>query len=220
MKNMGCKNLRIIGDKSEFSDHQVRTLAVHAADIWENALFFPPSIIGLTQALSDCTIAAGTTRRMGQKRKSWGMTPEQFAVFGSQSGDSKKAVVFGNERTGLTDEELGCCTLAVNIPTSDTFPSLNLSHAVQIMTYTLFRAYDTKHRGYEPIQLSRLEDITQSISENLTRIGLYKTSGKVDNDEFLQGVFSRAALSEGEAKRLKDLFQKITYIKTQCVQDK
>lgn len=220
MKNMGCTDLRIVGDKNSFSDQEVRRLAVHASDIWENARFFHPSKEGLTEALSDCSIAAGTTRRMGQKRKSWGMTPDQFAVFASQSGDSKKAVVFGTERTGLTDEELSCCTVAVNIPTSDTFPSLNLSHAVQIMTYTLFKEYDSKNRGYEPIEISRLAKITKRIGENLTRIGLYKTSGKVDNDEFLQDIFSRAALSEGEAKRLESLFQKITYIKTECLQDK
>ena len=33
-----------------------------------------------------------------------------------EAGAGKIAVVFGNERTGLTDEELDCCSLAINIP--------------------------------------------------------------------------------------------------------
>ena len=66
------------------------------------------------------------------------MTPEQFARGMKEAGAGKVAVVFGNERTGLTDEELDCCSLAINIPSNDDFPSLNLSHAVQVMTYALF----------------------------------------------------------------------------------
>ena len=53
--------------------------------------------------------------------------------------NAKVAVIFGNERTGLTDEQLDECNLGVTIPSSDNFGSLNLSHAVQIMSYHLFR---------------------------------------------------------------------------------
>ncbi len=213
MKTMACSDLRIIGNKSDYADQQVRNLSVHAADVWDSAVFYPPTIEGLKNAMADCTISAGTTRRMGQKRKSWGMTPEQFAQNTKNASSGKAALVFGNERTGLTDEELDCCSIAVNIPSSDDFPSLNLSHAVQIMTYTLFRAYDGQNRGYEPIALSRLQLLVDSLSGHIDRIGLYTHSGKEENNRFLEGILARAALSEGEAKKLEQLFKKMAYIK-------
>lgn len=217
---MNCHELRIIGNKDEFSDHQVRMLAVHASDIWESALFYPPTIDGLKKAMENCALSAGTTRRMGQKRKSWGMTPEQFAEYIKTEAIGKIALVFGNERTGLTDEELNCCSVAVNIPSNDIFPSLNLSHAVQIMTYTLFRAYDERNRGYEAINVSRVQGLVGTISGYLDRIGLYKTSGKEENKRFLEGLFARAALSEREAQKVERLFQKMAFIKTESVRDK
>lgn len=214
MKNNACYDLRIVGTREDYQDAQVRTLAVHAADIWENARFFEPSIHGLREAVADCSIAAGTTRRMGEKRKSWGMTPEQFADNVRTAGVGTCAVIFGNERTGLTDEELDCCTVAVNIPSNDDFPSLNLSHAVQIVAYSLFRALDGHRRGYDPISLERLDSLVGDISAHIDRIGLYRTAGREDNDRFLREIFSRAALSEGEAARLEKLFKKISWIKT------
>jgi tRNA/rRNA methyltransferase/tRNA (cytidine32/uridine32-2'-O)-methyltransferase len=50
------------------------------------------------------------------------------------------ALAFGNERSGLDDGELALCNIASHIPVSGAFPSLNLSHAVQIYGYELFRA--------------------------------------------------------------------------------
>lgn len=47
------------------------------------------------------------------------------------------ALVFGNERTGLTNEELQRCHAAVHIPADPTFSSLNLAAAVQVLAYEL-----------------------------------------------------------------------------------
>ncbi|OQA63068.1 MAG: putative tRNA/rRNA methyltransferase [Spirochaetes bacterium ADurb.Bin269] len=213
MKNMGCYTLRIVGKAEDYSDPQVRTLALHAADIWESAQFYPPDAQGLAQAISDCTIAAGTTRRMGQKRKSWGMTPEQFAELTLNAGESTFAAVFGNERTGLTDEELNCCSLALNIPSNDDFPSLNLSHAVQIVTYALFRTRDNRKRGYNHIPLAQVQDLVATISGHMDRIGIYTHAGKEENERFLEGIFARAALSGNEARHIEKLFRKMAYIR-------
>jgi len=220
MKTMACYDLRIVGDRSGYSDEQVRMLSVHAADIWETARFFEPSVSGLREAVSDCTVSAGTTRRMGQKRKSWGMTPEQFAQTVNGGGSRKFAVVFGNERTGLTDEELECCSVAVNIPSNEDFPSLNLSHAVQIMTYTLNRTFDSRERGYEPVSLERLGRLVTAVGAHIDHAGLFKLAGKADNDRFLEGILARAALSEGEAQRFEKLFKTMAYIKTGSDPDK
>ncbi len=214
MKNMGFSDLRIVGKKEDFDEVQVKTLALGAFDIWEKASFFPPDVSGLEAAVSDCSVAAGTTRRKGKRRKAFGLTPEQFSsnIKASASG-AKVAVVFGNERTGLTDEELDVCSLSVSIPTSPDFGSLNLSHAVQVILYVLSRDFDSVPRGYEPVPLSRLKTAVAGMAEDIKRIGLYKYAGGEDNARFLEEIFARAVLSEKELRRLEKLFHKISYIK-------
>ena len=50
------------------------------------------------------------------------------------------ALVFGRERIGLTNEELGRCHLLVNIPANPEYASLNLAAAVQVLCYELMLA--------------------------------------------------------------------------------
>ena len=51
--------------------------------------------------------------------------------------NSKVAIVFGREDRGLTNKELGLCNLHVHIPSSEEYPSLNISQAIQILAYEI-----------------------------------------------------------------------------------
>lgn len=208
MANNGLKNLRIVGKKEDFDEKRVRILAIHAASIWENALFFN----SITEAASDCTIVAGTTRRRGKKRGKL-LLPEEFAdTADGISVDGKVAVVFGNERTGLEEEELDECTMGVTIPSSDEFGSLNLSHAVQIISYHIFRkSLEDKNklsRGSLPVSLERLGKTVDEITDSLQKIGFFKLAGRPDMEKFWRDILSRAALSESEAKYIEKVFNK------------
>lgn len=126
-------------------------------------------------------------------------------------GDSfgqKIAVVFGNERTGLTDEELEECTEGVTIPSSESFGSLNLSHAVQIISYHLFRKKNSHLTGYTPLTLERIDKTVGVISENLKKIGFFKLAGQSDMEHFWRNLLSRSAISESEAKYIEKIFTK------------
>ena len=215
MANNDCYDLRIVGNKTDYDEQEILRLAIHADAIWHNARFFEPSVDGLKAAVADSSIVAGTTRRMGEKRKSWGMTPEEFCSFAWTNAEGLIAVVFGNERTGLTDEELHICSLALNIPSSQVFPSLNLSHAVQLICYTLFRAYSRQQYGYQRIPYTDITAAAEHINEYLCAIGLFKHGGKEDNIRFFQEIIARAGLSIREARYLETLFKKICYIKGQ-----
>ena len=208
MANNSLKTLRIVGKKSDFDEERVRILAIHAASIWENAQFFD----SITEAAKDCTIVAGTTRRRGKKRGKL-LLPEEFAeTADSISTDGKIAVVFGNERTGLEEEELDECTMGVTIPSSEEFGSLNLSHAVQIISYQIFRkSMEGKNkvsRGYTPVSLERLGKTVSEITDNLQKIGFFKLAGREDMSKFWTDILSRAALSESEAQYIEKIFDK------------
>ncbi|MBQ1949566.1 MAG: RNA methyltransferase [Treponema sp.] len=212
MANSDITHLRIVGKKEDYDIEKVHILAIHAAYIYDNAEFFD----SITKATKDCAIAAGTTRRRGQNRKGKLYLPEEFAetadkLTGSPAEGnegSKIAVVFGNERTGLTDDQLKECTMGVTIPSSNDFGSLNLSHAVQIISYHLFRKKNDFLTGYTPLSLERLDKSIKVIADSLQKIGFFKVTGRSDMEAFWRAILSRAGLSEGEAQYIEKVFSK------------
>lgn len=207
MKTMGITHLRIVG-APELDEHTVSYMSVHAFEVFEQALFFED----LRTALSDVVLSAGVTRRRGRKRKTVSLLPEEFAERASLNAAGRAALVFGNERTGLTDAELSECALAVHIPSSPRFPSLNLSHAVQILTYAMHRVGHPS-AAYTPVPRERIEDLTTASIASLAEIGFFTSAGNSIMTEFLRDIFSRAHLSKSEADRVERMFKKIANLK-------
>ena len=216
MANNDISELRIVGKKSDYDIEHIHVLAIHAGGIFDKANFYD----SITEATKDCAICAGTTRRRGKKRGKL-LLPEEFADMADEitsAGDGKAggkvAVIFGNERTGLTDEQLDQCNLGVTIPSSDNFGSLNLSHAVQIMSYHLFRknlqTSRESYRGYTPLTLERIDSTVACITDNMKKIGFFKMPGREDMENFWRSILSRASLSEGEAQYLEKIFNKMS----------
>ncbi len=209
MANNDISELRIVGNKADYDIEHIHVLAIHAGDIFDKANFYN----SITEATADCAICAGTTRRRGKKRGKL-LLPEEFADMAeSITQNAKVAVIFGNERTGLTDEQLDECNLGVTIPSSDNFGSLNLSHAVQIMSYHLFRKAlvqkKGEYHGYTPLTLERVDRTVQTITDNMQKIGFFKMPGREDMENFWRSILSRASLSEGEAQYLEKTFSKM-----------
>ena len=177
MANSGLTKLRIVGRREDYDDEKVRVLAIHSAYIWEQAEFYE----SITEATKDCFFVAGTTRRQGKRRKDKLLLPEELANQVVESGGG--AIVFGNERTGLTDSELDECTMGVTIPSHPDFGSLNLSHAVQVIGYTVFRALSLHSPRVTPVAMERLDGTVQVIADDLQKIGFFSvvTSDVKDN---------------------------------------
>jgi tRNA/rRNA methyltransferase/tRNA (cytidine32/uridine32-2'-O)-methyltransferase len=217
MKNMGLSRLRITGlSPGDFApvEGEIRSRAVHAAGIWEQAAYFDT----LEAAAADCAFLAGTTRRRGRKRKNVTMDSRELALW-LRERPGPAALAFGNERTGLEDAELDLCNIASHIPVSDDFPSLNLSHAVQIYAYELYRALGSGAEdaagallpvkgAWVPLTRGQADSLTVSIVKNLESLGFYRHPGREEQARFIRDFISRAGLSEREGKYLGDIFAK------------
>ncbi len=208
MKNMGLSKLRIAAPEFPLEDQTIRARAVHAGDIWEQAGHFET----LEDAIGDCSLVIGTTRRRGQSRKNISISPRETAEYiTGRSG--KTALVFGNERTGLEKNELALCSMASHIPADDSFPSLNLSHAVQIYAYELFLA---AARGpvsqWVPVDRTVLDPAVKVISDSLEALGFYKQYGREDQERFFRDIFSRAGITLKETRYIEQLFKKIAFL--------
>lgn len=206
MKTMGLRALTIAGSPS-LDLGQAAVLAVHASDVLRNAVFCAT----LQEAVRDATLVAGVTRREGRWRKTHSITPEALADRVSRIEGGTAAVVFGNEESGLSDDELALCHLAVHIPSSPDFPSLNLSHAVQVVAYVLFRGREPgTPSAFTPLRGDQVDRLVQAIIGSLRNIGLMSRPGPRGMAVFWRDILARAQLSAAEAARLEGIFRKIS----------
>ncbi len=208
MKTMEADELAIVGGR-DYDENRILTLALHARDIWHDTLFFAD----LKSALGDCVLSAGVTRRRGKFRKYFSLLPEEFAKRVNTLETGTVAAVFGREADGLSDTELNQCTLAVHIPSSPDFPSLNLSHAVQIICYELFRERHPPTISFAPITGEEVEKVSETVVESFDKIGFFKLDEKEEVRRFYADILTRAALSAKESARLEKMFRKMAGIK-------
>jgi len=231
MKNMGLSRLRLAAPDFSLTDTDgafslseaglgfggdlavIRARAIHAVDVWKKTEIFG----SLSAAVKDCALVIGTTRRRGRHRKQVTMTPSETAAF-LKNHPGPAALIFGNERTGLEDEELELCNFASHIPADEAFPSLNLSHAAQIYAYELFKTFaspgvkgvqsDAVKGQWVPLDQSAVEILVSEIMDNLKTLGFYKRLGQKEQERFFRDIFSRSAMTEREGRYFADIIAK------------
>jgi tRNA (cytidine32/uridine32-2'-O)-methyltransferase len=132
MKNMGQGELVLV--KPRYFPHADATArASGAEDLLESAKV----VSSLDAAIADCCYVAGASAR--SRTIGWpSMLPRECAArLVEESGQGGVAVVFGPEKSGLTNDDLDRCHTLLTIPTDPGFSSLNLAMAVQVITYEL-----------------------------------------------------------------------------------
>jgi len=139
MANLGMSDLVLVAPEANPRDQQARQLSTHGEFILARARI----VADLGEAIADCTLVAGTSARKGGLfRRQSVVLPEEAAeqlVDVLPSGPA--ALVFGPERTGLTDEEVARCHYLIHIPTDPAYPALNLAQAVALCLYELRRTW-------------------------------------------------------------------------------
>lgn len=136
MKTMGLSQLVLVQPRY-FPDPQAEAMASGAGDVLANARV----VASLSEALQGTTLAVALTARRRELA-----VPPMWArdaaaqVVAHLTGDAapgEVALVFGNETSGLSNEDLVMCPRWAMIPVSAEYKSLNLAAAVQILAYEL-----------------------------------------------------------------------------------
>ena len=135
MKNMGLTQLLLVRPR-HFPDPEATARASGADDV----LVAARCVASLAEALEGCGFVAGTTSRDRDQYFRVVDVREAATRIVAEAQRSPAAVVFGAERTGLTNEELETAHALIRIPASPLYPSLNLAMAVQLVTYEIYRA--------------------------------------------------------------------------------
>ncbi len=139
MANFGVTRLRIVGDDIR-NDQFAQIFAVRATHILDKAEIFS----SLEDALEDVEAAWAATARKGSNHSVTRAVIPLEELPDPKSLPATVALVFGRESVGLMNDELALCDIAFTIPTSTEYNSLNLSHAVAVTLYELYRKYAEK----------------------------------------------------------------------------
>ncbi len=206
VKNFDADELVLVSPKAPISDVVMR-FAAHAKDVLKEKTRIVET---LEEAIADAPLAACTSARVGQKTDvlRHPLTPWEFAEIASRY--SGVAVVFGRESTGLTREEISKCHVLVSIPASREYPVLNLSHAVAIVLYELFKRLKMNVSQFH-VDKAREEAIQILLRrlECLARKALGDDQRLVHVLSALRHVIYKADLTAGEASSLTYLAKRI-----------
>jgi TrmH family RNA methyltransferase len=123
------------------------------------------------------------------------------------------ALIFGTERTGLTNADLQRCQAAVHIPADPAFSSLNLAAAVQVLSYELrvaqlargTAAAPGRERDEPPATLAELEGFFEHLERALAAIDFFKGRAATTIMNRLRRLFHRAAPSPREVMILRGI---------------
>jgi TrmH family RNA methyltransferase len=138
MKTMGLKNLTLVQPKN-FPSDIAQAQAVGCVDILNNANITTV----LKDALSSSKLAIGFSAR-SRKSNIPSLSMNELMELLNEYHKENVSIVFGNEQSGLSNEELQLCNYLVSIPTDSAYTSLNLASSVQIFSYEYFKSCDAK----------------------------------------------------------------------------
>lgn len=136
MKNMGISRLRLVNPVPYRDEPDQRRMGYRSQEIVEGA----SDHADLAAALSDATLVFLATARKGKWKKDF-LSPEQAAVkVAERLASDRVALVFGREDQGVTIDECQLANFYIKIPSAVSYPSLNLSQAVMVVVYEVFKA--------------------------------------------------------------------------------
>ena len=197
MANFGFKELALVRPECDFKSGKAKSRAMHGKPVLLKAKQFG----SLGEAVKGCAYAVATSAKQ-RKNRPFLELPAFVKRFSGSS--SKIALVFGPEPSGLSAAEIDECDFVVSIPASRKYSTLNLSHAVCTMLYSLFSP--GKEKGHEfreasPASKKKLLELFEADLKRATRINdraMVRASFKA--------LLARGLLSEKEAKALTAFF--------------
>ena len=204
MKTMGFSDLALVRPR-HFPDPDAVALAAGAADVLQSARVTET----LEAALADASLAVGFSAR-GRDLSHAPLALRELApeILAAATGGTV-ALVFGNETSGLSNEELLRCQRLAHIPANPAYSSLNLAAAVQVACYELATsagAHSLPASGSGDVATG--EDVEGFFAHLESAV---RESGYVDPDhpgrfmDRMRRLFARSGLERAEVRLLRGM---------------
>ncbi len=207
LKTMGLRRIVLVAPRT-FPHDEASALAAGAEDVLDAARV----VETLDEAVADCALVFGCTARTRGVALDE-LAPREAAGRLVAGTAGEVALVFGNERVGLSNDELKRCHAAVRIPSDAEYGSLNLAAAVQVLAYELRLAAlaigeprdgrtDSDDR---PATASELEGYFGHLERTLAAIDFFKGRSSDTMMQRLRRLYFRAALTDREVLILRGI---------------
>ena len=184
--NFEVDELRIVSPKCDIFSLEAKKMALKGHKFLENCKIFDD----LKKAIIDCDLVLASSGRIDLNKNSFfGSSEDIFNWTTSFKKINNLAIIFGREDSGLTNDELLLANKTFYIPTSQTNPSLNLSHAVSIALYELNKSskknLNNELKVFNLASSKEVHDTFVEIEEMLLRVGyLLKHTSKAKISKF------------------------------------
>lgn len=217
MRTMGITDLALVNPQ-RYPDPQTQWFAAGAVDVLEAARVYT----SLNEALAGTSFAVACSARrrdiavpMVDARTA---AAEAVAVAQAQ----RVALVFGNETSGLSNDEVGACNLLASIPVTPDFSSLNVAAAVQVFCYELRMACGAALPEDKPQALANhemVEEFYGHLERTLTETGFLNPAHPRKLMSRLRRMFARTRLQVEEVNILRGILSSLVTPKARSGKD-
>jgi tRNA/rRNA methyltransferase len=206
MANFGVKELVLIQPKCRINDES-RRLAKNANYILDKAKINGFSILGKYDYLVGTTSKLGTDYNIPRSP----MTPEQLAQKLKGIKNKKIALILGRESEGLRNNEVKLCDFMVTIPTSRSYKALNVSHALAVLLYEVYKEKNSKEmmQPYTPISGKEKEQILKMLKVALDKMDFSTAKKKETQMKVWKRMITKSFMTRREAFALMGFLKKI-----------
>ena len=206
MANCGLDELRIVAPRDGWPNPAARAAAAGGDAVIDSARVFESA----AEAVADLQLVLATTARPRDVEKPvYG--PREAARLLRDSG-ARAGVLFGPERSGLDNDEVGLAAAVVEAPLNPDFPSLNLAQAVFLM------AWEWRMAGpptappptSERASAEAFEGFWQHLDGALDAAGYYREPKlRPTVQRNLRAIFARAGLTDQEVRTLRGVVARL-----------
>ena len=172
MSNFGFRRLRVV-NPFEVAFREARS-AVGAAHVLTSADQYKT----LAEAVADCALVVGTTavRHRELQHRLHLLDKDGGRLIRKGLRSANVALLFGSEKVGLSNEDLGHCHWLLRIPTREQHISMNLGQAVAVCLFEVVRNASPKALPAEAKAVTGkdVERFTQSLLDALRLSGYVK----------------------------------------------
>ena len=205
IKNFNFKKLIIVKPKPTFPNDKILVTSVGAKDVINNCKVHN----SLESAVKSVDYLIATSARFRNKNIKHIKLEDLYKI----NFNKKVAFLFGSEASGLSNNEISYANCTMQIPSNPDFKSLNLSHSVIIIAYTVANIIKLKSAKY--FKSNKISLASKSEVQAMVNLCINKLEQKNFFKQFekkpimlenLRSIFYKMELSKKETRILSSVF--------------
>lgn len=213
MLNFGLTDMRLVSPRDGWPNPSAGPAASGADVVLDKATVFDR----VEDAIADCNLVFATTMR-GRDMPKPVMTPREAArrMRSSLTNGQKPAILFGPERSGLTNDDVTLADSVLSVPVNPDFGSLNLAQTVVVTAYEYAQSYDATPsvRPAHEEGLAPKEDLIglmQHLEDELAARGFFRSEDRYGAQRrMLRNLLQSGSFSAQEVRTFRGIVKALT----------